>query len=404
MRIKHPPKITFIVLLFLISFASGNAVLFTPALPNIAAFFSVSNHVVQQTMIYFLVGYSLGQLIYAPFANRYGRKIALYLGIGLAILSNLLCILAGQIHMFQWLLVGRFFLALGSGVGLKMTFTLVNEYYSPNIAARKIPHLLTSSAMVPALVVAIAGFLNEHFGWCSCFYAGLFYSLIAFILVTRLQETQLESNPDALQIKQLYRHYLAQFSNGRIFWAGALIGSCTAFIYIFAALAPFVAINLLGMKSATYGLNNLLPAMGLILGSLLGPKLNQKYSAVTLIQAGVISAATGVAIMAIAISLKLTPTISIFLPMILIYLATSLIFSNSSTLALNAVTDKAHASAVMNFINMSATTIAVFFTSLFTITLGLLPLVFIVLILLMLISYKFFNVSGAIRCIKAVKG
>lgn len=67
-------KLSFVTLLLLISFASVNAVLFTSALPNITAFFGITEHAAQQTITSFLVGYTIGQLIYGPIANRYGRK------------------------------------------------------------------------------------------------------------------------------------------------------------------------------------------------------------------------------------------------------------------------------------------------------------------------------------------
>ena len=135
-------RLPFFTLLLLISFASVNAVLFTPALPNIAHFFRIGEDTAQQTITWFLVGYAIGQLLYGPIANRFGRKPALYAGISLQIVSSLLCVLAGVIHEYWLLVIARFMLALGSGVGLKMTFTLVNECYEPKIASQKISYLV----------------------------------------------------------------------------------------------------------------------------------------------------------------------------------------------------------------------------------------------------------------------
>ena len=118
-----------ITLLLMISFATFNAVLFTPALPNITRYFSITNNVAQLTITWFLVGYAIGQLLYGPLANRFGRKPALYTGISIQIVSSLLCILAGLIHSFFLLVLARFFLAIGSGVGLTIAFTLVNESF-----------------------------------------------------------------------------------------------------------------------------------------------------------------------------------------------------------------------------------------------------------------------------------
>src|SRR5579862_3156828 len=188
---------SYFTLLLMISFASVNAVLFTPALPEIANYFSISTSNVQLTVTWFLVGYALGQLIYGPIANRYGRKPALYAGIMLQILSSFLCILSGLMHEYFILILGRFLLAIGSGVGLKMTFTLVNEIYEPKIASQKISYLMLSFAMTPGLAVALGGYLTDHYGWMSCFYPGISYGILLLILILRLPETQTKLNYDA---------------------------------------------------------------------------------------------------------------------------------------------------------------------------------------------------------------
>lgn len=74
MKISHVDKPQFMILLFLVSFASVGAVLFTPALPSITSFFQVSVGQAQLTITSYLIGYALGQLPYGPLANRFGRK------------------------------------------------------------------------------------------------------------------------------------------------------------------------------------------------------------------------------------------------------------------------------------------------------------------------------------------
>jgi DHA1 family bicyclomycin/chloramphenicol resistance-like MFS transporter len=59
------------------------------------------------------------------------------------------------------------------------------------------------------------------------------------------------------------------------------------------------------------------------------------------------------------------------------YCGLSLVFANVSTLAMSQTQDKAHGSAVMNFINMGMATIIVFGAGQFVISSLLLPIIFI---------------------------
>lgn len=372
-----PIKLPFFTLLLLISFASVNAVLFTPALPNIAYFFEIREDIAQQTMTWFLVGYALGQLVYGPIANRLGRKPALYAGIILQITSSLLCVLAGMIHEYWLLVIARFMLALGSGVGLKMTFTLVNECYEPKMASQKISYLMLAFAITPGLSVAIGGILNTYYGWTSCFYAGAIYGCLLLLLVARLPETQKTLDLNAFKMKYLLHSYSSQFKNRQLIAGGLLMGCSTCFVYVFAAIAPFIVINMFGLTSSEYGLANILPSIGLILGSIIGATLSKKYSLEFIVRIGILTASLGTVVMFVTMFMRLPILFSLFLPMIVIYFGLCFILANASTIAMSHVSDKAHGSSVMNFINMGLATLVVLGSSLFPMEALLLPILYI---------------------------
>ncbi len=385
---KPTKNLSFFILLLMISFASVNAVLFTPALPNIAKYFSIPDSTTQQTMTWFLIGYAVGQLIYGPLANRFGRKPALYTGVVLQIISSFICVVAGFLHLYSLLVLGRFLLALGSGVGLKMTFTLINECYEPKIASQKISYLMLAFAITPGLAIALGGILNQHYGWMSCFYASAAYGFILLLLLTRLPETQKTLQLDAFKIKNLIQGYTTQFKNSRLVAGGLLMGGSTSFVYIFAALAPFLAINLLGMSSTRYGIANILPPIGLILGSLFSARLAKQRSLKTIILTGIVITTSGTLLMMIVTAMHLLAVFSLFIPMIIIYFGISLILANASTIAMSQVNDKSQGSAIMNFINMGSTTLVVLSLGFLPMNTILLPSIFIILCIGMAVIYR----------------
>lgn len=354
---------SFLSLMLIISFAAVNAVLFTPALPLIAEYFHVSNDAAQQTVTFFLVGYALGQLLYSPMANRYGRKPALCLGIVIQIISSLLCVLAGTLEQFHLLVFARFAAALGSGVGLKMTFTIINEYYEPKVASKKIAYTSLAFSVMPALSVALGGFLTNHYGWQASFYACALYGVLLLYLAMHLPETLKHPDPHALAWHKIKKDYSAEFKNPAILVGGVMMGCCGSFVYSFAALAPFVAINDFGMNAATYGLANMIPLIGLMLGGLHSANATQKKVLPLIIRFGVGSIIIGVSAMFVGISSVHNIYIALFLPVILIYFGTAHILPNASTIALSSVHNKSHASAVINFISMSFVTATLFMVS-----------------------------------------
>ena len=105
-----------LILLLLISFPSICALLFTPALPDLAQQYQLLDRQAQTAMSVFLVGYTFGMLPYGPIANRYGRKKALLSGLTLAWIGTMISLLSDSFFIFC---LGRFFQALGAAAGLK---------------------------------------------------------------------------------------------------------------------------------------------------------------------------------------------------------------------------------------------------------------------------------------------
>lgn len=384
-------RLPFITLVLMISFASVNAVLFTPALPQIKNYFSISTALVQQSITWFLVGYAIGQLFYGPIANRFGRKPALYIGILLQIMSSFVCVLAGNFHIYSLLVLGRFLLALGAGVGLKITFTLVSECYLQQEASQKLSYLMLAFAITPAIGVMISGYLLSYFAWVSVFYAGAVYGIILLLLATRLPETKSTLDLNALELKYLFTKYALQFKNLKIIAAGLLMGGSSCFVYIFASLAPLIAMNILHMKTNVYGLLNILPSLGLMLGSLISAQFTKTYGSKKIIQVGILITLFSSMLMLVTTLFNLSGLYILFLPMMLCYFGLSLLFANVSSLALNQVIDKANGSAVLNFVNIGTVTMAMLMIGCFKITPMMLPVIFIsiasIMLLLSMINY-----------------
>ncbi len=388
-------KPQFITLILMMSFASVNAVMFTPALPDIAQYFGITEDIAQYTLSLFLIGYAIGQLIYGPLASRFGRIQTLYIGIILQILASLACAFSGLFDSFLMLVISRFLVALGSGVGLKMTFTIVNETEEPTQASRKISYLMLTFAITPGLGVALGGFLNNSYGWMSCFIAGAIHGLVLLFFISRLPKMNCILDTQALSWSHLKRAYALQFRNRTLILGALLMGMSTCIVYAFAAIAPFIAINIMKMNSNDYGLANIIPSIGLVIGSLSCAKLVIKHPIKSLIKYGVLICTLGVVMMGLLMILELPAILSLFVPMIIIYIGASYILPTASSFALSKVEDKAHGSAVLNFINMGMATVLVLSLGELTITPMVLPAAFICICCAMgLIGYRLLKSSN----------
>lgn len=387
------PLLALLTLSLMISFPSVNAVLFTPGLPSIAQFFHITNGMAQYTISWFLIGYALGQLVYGPLANRFGRKRALYAGISLQIIGSLICAYSSTLHLYPVLVFGRFLLALGSGVGLKMTFTMVNELYEPKQASRLLSYLIVAFAIMPGLSVTLGGILITHFDWSSTFYACALYGTLLLALVTRLSETKTQLDLNAFKLPHLVKGYATQFKNLNLVIGGLVIGGATCCLYVFSTLAPFIAIQKLQMPAIDYGFASLMPAFGLLMGSLLSASLIKYFSLRRIIYSGIFIALLGGSSMLLLTHLKISAVYSIFIPAMFTYIGLSFVFANTSGIAMQSAGDKANASAVMNFINIGFAMVVMLIVGQINIEVYLLPMLFLGICGMMVCLMKYLNQS-----------
>lgn len=358
MQLAKSDKPQFTLLLLLVSFASVGAVLFTPALPSITTFFGISVAEAQFTITAYLIGYAIGQLPYGPLANRYGRKITLYIGISLAILGSLLCALAAPLMSFSLLIFARVLQALGACVGLKISFTMIADVYEQTEATKMISRILIAFAIMPGLAVALGGWITHLLNWQSCFYFLGLFGIVVLWLSTKLPETAASLDQHALKVSSILHGYAVKFKNKRLVTSALMMGCGTSVVYVFAAKAPFIGIDLIGMTTDAFGNYNLIPLLGMLFGALLSAKIAGRFSLLYLLLTGIVTALAMTLTMLIPFSMGKFNALSLFFPMFLIYIAQSLVFANISSFGLASAKNKSNGSAVLNFINLSTTVVA----------------------------------------------
>ncbi|MDB2614446.1 MFS transporter [Chlamydiales bacterium] len=339
-------------LFLIVSLASMASVFYTPALPQIRDFFGVNSDAVRQTVSLFLFGYAIGQLFYAPFANRFSRRLSLFFGLGVAFCGVILAISSYLLTSFTLLLWALFIISIGTSCGLSLVFTIINDVYDHHTSRRVIPLINLSFSMMPGIGIFFGGMIASNLPWFTCFiFLGFYFCFIAY-LIYHLPETSSGKDFHALKIDRLLMRYKEAFSQGKLWHYSLIWGLCTTIIYFFASTAPLIMITTMNSTPAEYGRFNLLTAAGFIIGTLITRYLANTLTPYKTMIVGMIIVSFGVASLAILnIFRTLTPW-DLFLSMFFICIGIPAIASTASTLAVKGLPDKATSSSVMTFIDV----------------------------------------------------
>ena len=275
--------------------------MYLPALPTVAAGFGASPSRVQLTLSAFFLGFGVGQLVYGPLSDRWGRRPPLLVGTGLYVIASLLCAVATGVG---WLIPFRLLQGLSACAGPLIARAVVRDVYDRDRAAYMLSLLMLIMGAAPLLAPLLGGQLLLASGWRSIFAVqGAFGALCFLAAWSGLAETLDEAKRSRAGVRAMVARYGALLRS-RVY-VGYAVSSGAAFAGMFAYFAgsPFVFIRLYGVPPQNYGFLFALNVIGLMGCAALNSRLVLRYGPDPVLRRGVAAvAAAGAALVVVAIT------------------------------------------------------------------------------------------------------
>ncbi|WP_142417161.1 multidrug effflux MFS transporter [Bartonella massiliensis] len=173
-------KYTLPFIILIVCLSTGGLIstdIFLPALGDMRQYYQVTQSQIQNAVAVFLFALALGQLIYGPLSDNFGRKKTLLLGLFLWLLTTIGVIYTIHIHAF---LVLRFLQGLGACAGLVLSRAIINDLLDKKAAGKLYLIVFPFIGMSPALAPFIGGLLIQAFHWQATF---IFLSFFIFLTI-----------------------------------------------------------------------------------------------------------------------------------------------------------------------------------------------------------------------------
>lgn len=261
----------------LTAFGSLSVDMYLPSFPTLEREFQTTSSAVQLSLAAFFVGMALGQAIYGPLADRFGRKRPLYAGIVLYVVASLGCAAARNI---ETLIAWRFVQAVGGCAGLVIARAMVRDLFDQRTSAKVISMLVLVLGAAPMLAPAAGSFLLLHFSWHAIFvFLALFGVGCLIAAVFGLDETLPESarHTHDQPLRTAVRIY-GQLLADRRYNGYALAGAVAqAGLFAYISNSPFVFITLYGVSEQAFGVMFGATAFGLITASQINHRLLARW-------------------------------------------------------------------------------------------------------------------------------
>ncbi|UVY83628.1 multidrug effflux MFS transporter [Brachybacterium sp. NBEC-018] len=319
--------------------------LYLPTFPTMAAELGTSSTVIQLTLTTFLLGLTVGQLVFGPLSDRFGRRVPLVIGSALLVAASLACVLAPDPTV---LVAARLVQGFAGAAGMVIGRAMIADLAAGPAAARAFSLMMLVSGVAPVIAPVLGGLLGDRLGWRGLLSLVLALSLI--MLLTVLLGTR-ETLPSARRTRRRERAAGAATTSplrSRVYLGRTITFACSfAAMMAYISASPFIYQQLMGLGTAAYGAAFGANALALMAVSALSARLAARMDPARLLRIGI--TALGISVAAgLALCLTGADPRWLMLPILTATAAQGLILGNATALALASVPQGAGtASAVL---------------------------------------------------------
>lgn len=286
--------------------------LIIPALPDTARALGVSAGAIQLTITLYLIGLAIGQLLYGPISDRFGRRPVLLGGLALFTLAGIATAAAPT----AWaLVVARILQSIGACAGLVLGRAIVRDSAAPDRAAAQLAMLTMVMSMAPAIAPVLGGYATAWIGWRAAFALLAIIGAVTLVLaVLMLPETnRVQSGTRASMLIGSLRLFRSRAFCGYVL-GGAFT---TTSFYAFMAASPFILIDLLHQPTERVGLYYLLLMAGVAAGSFLANRVAGRIRVKVALRLANSFAIAGAALFMLADLLDMLSVMTVIAPVVL---------------------------------------------------------------------------------------
>lgn len=264
-----------IILALMSSIAPLSTDMYLPALSHVEQSFQTNSFLTQLSIASFFIAFALGQLIYGPLSDIFGRKIPALVGIFFFIVSSLFCVIIDNIYAFIAL---RFFEALGGCAGVVIARAIVNDLFEIKEAAGIFALMMVFSSLAPMLSPTFGGILLEYFSWHSIFVTLFALGILLFLMILfGLKESAPHLKNKKFSHHEAMKSYKFVLSDKRFLVYILCASFALAAMFAYITGSSFVFTQFFGLSEQKFALLFGANALGFVICANINARLVLKY-------------------------------------------------------------------------------------------------------------------------------
>lgn len=305
--------------------------MYLPSFPTIAAAFDTTASLVQVSLTACLLGIGLGQLIFGPMSDVYGRKKPLVfalIGYGIA---SLICMLSPSITAF---IAARFLQGLAASAGIVISRAIVRDTFSGRALTKFFATLMLINNLAPILAPILGGIILTFTEWRGVFGTLSIIGFLTFVIILmRFEDSLPKENRVPSNFSTTIKNFISLLKEREFMGYALAQGFIMAGIFAYVAGTPFVYQSIYGVSPQTFSLLFGMNGIGLIMGTQTVGRLTGILTELQFFKIGLFMSISSGTLLFIAVLLH-GPLLTVVVPIFFFVSSIGVIATSSFSLAM----------------------------------------------------------------------
>lgn len=258
--------------------------IYLPSLTDVRDELATTDAMVALTMSGMLIGGAVGQLMWGPLTDRYGRKAPLLVGLALHIITSLLCAIAPNITILVALRIMQGFFNAACAVA---AISVIRDRFVGATAARLLSQLMLVIGVAPLFAPSVGGAIASFGSWRTVFLALAIIGAIMAVIVARfLPETLAEDHRLTGGVGRVAKGYWTLAKDRKFLALAMLPALAMTTIFAYVVGSPFVFQEHYGLSTSQYAVLFAMNGLAMVFSAQLNASLVRKLSPESLLRVG----------------------------------------------------------------------------------------------------------------------
>ena len=240
--------------------------MYLPALPEMTEVFHCDSSVVQLGLTFCMVGLAVGQLLFGPASDKYGRKPVLVFSLIIFVVASVICCFSTSIVAFT---AARFLQGIGGAGGIVLSRSVAADMYSGRELAKLIAILSAINNLAPVAAPIAGGGVAHAWGWQGIFIILLILGIILLGMCIPMQESLAPSQRFSGRLIASVKGYKRVLRIKGFASFGVVYALAMAALFGYISATPFVVQDVFGFSELQFSLIFAVNATSLAAGSAL---------------------------------------------------------------------------------------------------------------------------------------